>query len=128
MNIEFFSDSESTCNVRFPGEAYASNEVILGVFYECISAKEAASLLKDIDAVIKGDLPVSKQDDYDFGDFIGGVIRPDFCVLRPDGIESKSYRLDPANLKEAIRQWLSFIDRAKPNDVMEIFLDVEVMD
>ncbi|MCP3663238.1 MAG: hypothetical protein GY696_12210, partial [Gammaproteobacteria bacterium] len=90
MKIEFFSDKDSVCNVRFPGDRYASNEVILGIFYDNDYSDLAQIFFEDCEKLFDNKLSEAEQNDYEFGDFIGGEMRSDYSILKPeDCITSK---------------------------------------
>ena len=97
INIEFFGSEGKAHNVRFPGEAHASNEVILGIFYE------------DIPSVIGAIEYGSSSDEIiDIGDFINGSVQSETICLSPEGIDSKSYIVRKTDLLNALNEWAVF--------------------
>lgn len=128
MKVEFYTDGDVCHNVRFVGDSHASNEVILGIFYDCNSIGSADYLLEDIDKAINGKLPESDQKDYDFGDFISGELNKDFATLLPDGpITSKSYKMKTLELKSILTSWKQFLGEKKANITKEINVKTEVI-
>ena len=109
-------------NVRFRGERHASNEVLLGLFYE-----EVDQILEDIARVERGMLAFKLQNDYEFGDFISGELRKDYVILRPDGIDWKSYRVRTDSLKEVLVKWLKFRSRNRNGIVKRVTIDAEIL-
>ena len=129
MRIEFFSDDDGTANVQFPGDAFAgSNEVILSIFYEYISDWRAKQFFEDVRKVNNEEMPISKQEDYDFGDYISGSMRSDFCVLEADLVKSNKYRVRTSSLAKSLNQWRAFQQRKIPGASELIEIDAEVID
>lgn len=123
MKIEFFTDNEGVHNVRFPGDAYASNEAILIIFYDHYSKYDADYLFKGIDSVLKGE-----EEIFEFGDGVDGELDSQFAILKRSSIKSRTYKLKTSELKRAIEKWLRFKECDKPNAVEAIILDAEVID
>lgn len=115
--IEFFGDAGRMHNVRFKGETYASNEVLLGLFYE-----EVGPILEDMKAASGG----VQNPDYDFGDFISGSLARNYVTIEPDGIESKSYKVRTSDLIEILEKWEKFRTRNRNRVVKTIVIEAEV--
>lgn len=131
MKIEFFTTIDGSANVRFPGDAFASNEVILGVFYDNLMEDQAKSLFEDVEKVKKGELSVSKQESYGFGDYIDGTLNADYCTLENihDLIKSKKYRVRTSSLVNALKKWLEFRKREDTPGLSELIeIDAEVIE
>ena len=103
MKIEFFTDRDAVHNVRFLGDSYASNEFILGVFYDCYSIKHLQDSIEDIDKVLKGEL-----DNYELGDGVDIELDGNYTILRADFVKSKVYKIKTIDLKEALEKWVLF--------------------
>ena len=130
MRIEFFTDDDGAANVRFPGEGHASNEVILTIFYDNAMEGQARSLFEDAGKVRKGELPISEQESYGFGDYIDGTLSADYCILENihDLIKSNKYRVRTSDLIKALRRWHEFRKRRTPRASEIIEIDAEVID
>lgn len=102
MKIEFFTDRDICHNVRFPGELHASNEAILGLFYDYPSEYEAKFLFDDIGRVLRGEI-----DRAEFGDSVDGEMDAEFTVLSASNVKSKIYKLRTAYLNRLLRNGLS---------------------
>lgn len=127
MILEFFSDSDSVCNVRFPHSKHASNEVLFDVFYEYRSSDEILDLIRQLKIIINDQYGSDELIGFEFGDFIDGEIDNKFIYLIPDldFIKSDKYKIKIKSFFEALYQWGKFITESKPNQKMEVNIDCE---
>lgn len=120
MDIEFFTDEKGTHNVRFPGDAYANNEVILGVFYDCFTLDHLKKSISDIEEVLNG-----KLDFFEFGDGVDVELEGQHTILRAALVKSKAYRLKTVELKNVLELWVKFHEERKPHMAKTISIDAE---
>ncbi len=122
MEIEFFTDENGAPNVRFPGDAYASNEVILGVFYDCFTLDHLKKSINDLDDVLNG-----KQDIFEFGDGVDIELEGQYTILRAAQVKSKTYKVKTLELKNVLNLWVIFQEGKSPNATKRVKLNAEVL-
>ena len=119
LEIEFFGDAGRVHNVRFADEKFASNEVILGLFYENVDW-----LLGQLYEGVKN----GEMTPCDFGVFITGSISKEHTILESDSnrISSKSYKVKSKALIEALEKWKKFRSRNQNGIVKTVRIDAEI--